>query len=130
MKHVSIIVPDGQANVTSVVGPYKILTKANGYYKSLGKEPVFNIQLVGNAKKVDLYDGLFSIQPHLHYNEVDKTHLVIIPAIDNSNLAASIEKNQHYIHWIIKHYKKGAAIGSICTGAFLLAATGLLVGGG
>ena len=30
--------------------------------------------------------------------------------------------------WIVKQYKNGAAVASICTGAFLLAATGLLDG--
>lgn len=128
MKEVTIIVPDEQANVSSIVGPFKIFTKANKYYKSLGKEPVFNIRLVGSTKKIDLYDGLFSIQPNAHYKDIDKTNLIIIPTLDNSNLAKSINKNQHYIPWLIKHYKNGAAIGTICTGAFLLAATGLLDG--
>jgi transcriptional regulator GlxA family with amidase domain len=128
MKTVSIVVPDGQSVLSSIVGPFKILTKANKYNKSLGKEPVFNIQLVGSSKKVDLYDGLFSIQPNASYKDIEKTHLIIIPAIDNANLATSIQKNEQYIPWLIKQYKNGTAIGSICTGAFLLAATGLLDG--
>jgi hypothetical protein len=81
MKTVSIVVPDGQSVLSSIVGPFKILTKANKYYKGQGKEPVFNIQLVGSSEKVDLYDGLFSIQPNAHFKDVEKTHLIIIPAI-------------------------------------------------
>ena len=68
------------------------------------------------------------IQPNTNFKDIDKTNLIIIPAIDNTNLAASIKKNEHFIQWIIGQYKKGADIGSICTGAFLLASTGLLDG--
>ncbi len=35
---------------------------------------------------------------------------------------------QSLINWIREQYKTGAEIASICTGAFLLAATGLLEG--
>jgi len=39
-----------------------------------------------------------------------------------------IKENTMLIDWIREQYKSGAEIASICTGAFLLAATGLLEG--
>ena len=36
--------------------------------------------------------------------------------------------NNEMIDWIAKQYKEGAEIATICTGAFLLAASGLLDG--
>jgi len=40
----------------------------------------------------------------------------------------SLELNRDFIPWLIKHYKSGAEIASLCVGSFLLAATGLLKG--
>jgi hypothetical protein len=34
MKHLTILVPDGQNNLSSIVGTYKIFTKANEYWKN------------------------------------------------------------------------------------------------
>ncbi len=39
-----------------------------------------------------------------------------------------IEQNRALIPWLVNHYKNGSAIASLCVGAFLLAATGLLKG--
>ncbi|MEJ7683022.1 MAG: DJ-1/PfpI family protein [Segetibacter sp.] len=39
-----------------------------------------------------------------------------------------MKKNKDFIPWIIKQYNKGAEVASLCIGAFLLAATGLLNG--
>jgi transcriptional regulator GlxA family with amidase domain len=39
-----------------------------------------------------------------------------------------LKENQLLIDWIEKQYKQGAEIASICTGAFMLASTGLLDG--
>ena len=52
---------------------------------------------------------------------------MIIPSLsyDYENV---IKKNRELIGWIRDQYKMGAEIASICTGAFLLAATGLLEG--
>ncbi|GGK82302.1 GlxA family transcriptional regulator [Rufibacter glacialis] len=39
-----------------------------------------------------------------------------------------VAANQAFLPWIIKQYKQGAEVVSLCIGAFLLAATGLLKG--
>lgn len=36
MKHITIIVPEGQNNLSSIVGAYKIFTRANAYWKDNG----------------------------------------------------------------------------------------------
>ena len=33
MKHLTILVPDGENNLSSIVGAYKIFTRANEYWK-------------------------------------------------------------------------------------------------
>lgn len=53
MKHLTIIVPDGDNNVSSITGAYEIFAKANGYWREQGKRELFTIQLAGISKKVD-----------------------------------------------------------------------------
>ncbi len=127
MKHLTIIVPDGDNNVSSITGTYEIFKKANAYWKEQGKKELFTIQLAGISKKVEYNDGLFTVKPHTNISAITKTNLIIIPSL-NHNYQKSVKGNKELIYWIAKQYKEGAEIASICTGAFLLASTGLLDG--
>jgi transcriptional regulator GlxA family with amidase domain len=39
-----------------------------------------------------------------------------------------MERNKDFVPWIVDHYKKGSEVASLCVGAMILAATGLLEG--
>jgi transcriptional regulator GlxA family with amidase domain len=127
MKHLTILVPEGQNNLSSIVGAYKIFTRANEYWKKTGRKELFKIELAGISKKVDFYDGLFSVQPHTYISAIKKTNLIIIPSL-NHNYQGAVKPNQPLVDWIEKQYRNGAEVASVCTGAFLLAASGLLDG--
>jgi len=127
MKHLTIIVPEGENNLSSIVGAYKIFTRANEYWKKNGKEELFTIQLAGISKKVEFYEGLFTVKPHTHISAIAKTDLIIIPSV-NHNYEKALGGNKPLVDWIAKQYKNGAEVASICTGAFLLASSGLLDG--
>ncbi|MGS2764715.1 GlxA family transcriptional regulator [Sinomicrobium sp. M5D2P9] len=127
MKHLSILVPQGQNNLSSVVGPFKIFNRANTCFEQAGRDRVFDIELVGTNDKVDFYHGLFTVNTQKSIQNIDKTDLIIIPSL-NHNYESAIVGNEALIKWIYKHYKAGTEIASICTGAFLLAASGVLDG--
>ncbi|HET6768507.1 MAG TPA: helix-turn-helix domain-containing protein [Chitinophagaceae bacterium] len=133
MKHLTILIPDGENNLSSIVGAYKIFTRANEYWsqtaagRKAGKKELFKIELAGISKKVEFYSGLFAVNPHTHISKIPKTDLIIIPSL-NHNYEKTVKQNQLLIKWIEKQYKHGAEIASICTGAFLLAPSGLLDG--
>jgi transcriptional regulator GlxA family with amidase domain len=127
MQHLTIIVPEGQNNLSSIVGPYKIFTRANEYWKETGRKALFKIELAGISKEVDFYNGLFTVKPHSHISSITKTDLIIIPSL-NHNYQKAVKGNKELIEWIAKQYKHGAEIASICTGAFMLASSGLLDG--
>jgi len=127
MKHLTIIVPDGENNLSSIVGAYKIFTRANTYRKECGRKEVFTIQLAGISKEVEFHNGLFTVKPHTHISAISQTNLIIIPSL-NHNYQQAIKKNSLLIDWIAQQYKEGAEIASICTGAFLLASSGLMDG--
>ena len=123
----TILVPKGENNLSSIVGSYKIFTRANEYWKKSGRKELFKIELAGVSKKVDFYNGLFAVRPHTHISNISKTNLIIIPSL-NHNYQKAVKGNQAMIDWIREQYKSGAEIATICTGAFLLASAGLLDG--
>lgn len=128
-KHISIFVPAGNCILSSIIGSYKIFTTINKilHAQKPGALLPFTVQLVGLTEETNLYDDAFSIRPHTTIDKVDKTDLVIIPAI-NGDFATEVKRNEAVLPWITQQYKQGAEIASLCTGAFLLAATGLLKG--
>ena len=99
----------------------------NNLLSSKGISPLFKIELIGLTKETPLSGGLFTAHSDHTIDEIRKTDLIIIPAIDG-DLKNAIEENKAFIPWIIDRYKQGSEIASLCLGAFLLASTGLLNG--
>ena len=126
MKHVSILVLK-EARLNSIEEPYQAFVEVNNILKADGKLPMFKVQLVGLSKETKLNDGLYTVNVNTLLKDVKKTDLIIIPAVQG-NLKDAINLNQEFIPWILKQYKNGAEVASLCVGAFLLASTGLLKG--
>lgn len=126
MKHISILVPQG-AILGSIEGPRQVLTEANKFLRSIGKPNFCKVQLVGLTKEVAVAGGMYTVYTDVLAKDLVKTDLIIIPALDG-DMRKIIENNQDIVSWIIKQYKGGAEVASLCVGAFLLAATGLITG--
>lgn len=127
MKHLTILVPEGENNLSSIVGAYKIFSRANACRRAAGKADVFKIELAGVSDEVSFHGGLFTARPHTHIDNIKKTDLVIIPSL-NHNYLRTTNLNGEIIEWIGRQYRNGSELASICTGAYLLAAAGLLDG--
>lgn len=127
MKHLSILVPEGDCSVTNIEGTHQIFSEVNGFLKRTGKPPIFKIQLVGLNAESRMKKGLFSIHPDVLINDITHTDLIIIPALQGE-MKEQLKLNKNFIPWLIKQYKNGAEIASLCIGSFLLASTGLLDG--
>jgi len=84
MKHITILVPDGPNNISSIVGAYKILMRANDHYKQNHNRELFKIELAGVSEKVEYYEGLFAVKPHTHISGIKKTDLLIIPSLNHN----------------------------------------------
>src|SRR5690348_16817306 len=104
MKHLTIIVPDGDNNISSITGAYEIFKKANGFWKERRKNDLFTIQLAGISKEVAFSDGLFTVKPHTNISGITKTNLILIPSL-NHNYQKSVKGNKELIDWIEKQYK-------------------------
>jgi transcriptional regulator GlxA family with amidase domain len=126
MKHISILVPAG-AILGSVEGPRQVLTEVNKFLQSIDRQPMFKVQLVGLNRETAVCGGRYSVYSDVVIKDIAKTDLIIIPAIDG-DMPKLIEQNEAFIPWILKQYKGGAEVASLCVGAFLLASTGLVNG--
>jgi transcriptional regulator GlxA family with amidase domain len=127
MKHISILVPRGAAVLSCIEGAYTLFTKTNDFLMAMGKQPLFEVHLVGLTKEAQVYNRMFTVCPDLITREVDQTDLIIIPAV-NGDMKTVIELNKDFIPWINSQYNTGAEVASLCVGTFLLASTGLLQG--
>lgn len=130
MKHLSIIIPEGDLILDTIVGTLNLFKMANSYSKRKGKtrKDVFDIDLVGLTTDPVTCHKLFQVQPTKTIDEVQRTDLVIISSI-TGNIELAIEKNKAFIDWIKRQrIENDAAVASLCRSAFLLAETGLLNG--
>lgn len=126
MKHITIVVPDCTVNLNSICGAYEILGRADEYWRGTGNRQKLDICIAGFVKRLEVDGNYFTINP-TDIRTVTKTDLVIIPSI-SGDFNEVIEQNEELTGWIYQQYKNGAEIASMCSGAFLLAATGLLEG--
>lgn len=127
MKHISILVPFGHTSLPNIDGTHQIFSQVNGFAASMGRPPLFKVQLVGLSRPVTQRNGLYTIQPECVISDIEKTDLIIIPAM-HGDMAEAIKNNKAFVPWIQKQYGQGAEIASLCIGVFFLAATGLLDG--
>ncbi|HNP23018.1 MAG TPA: helix-turn-helix domain-containing protein [Panacibacter sp.] len=127
MKHLSIIVPQGHSSMVNIEGTHQIMNEVNSILKSMGREPLFKVQLVGIARESSQRNGLFTISPDCLIGDVPKTDLIVIPAIYGAPKEL-MEANAPFIPWIVEQYTNGAEVVSLCIASFFLAATGLLSG--
>lgn len=127
MKHVSIVVPDGDCSMTNIEGTHQILLRVNDHLVDAGRPPLFAVQLVGPRPETSIKNGLFSVRPEALIRDVDHTDLIIIPSV-HGDKEKILRDNAPLLAWIVRQHSNGAAVASLCIGAFLLAGTGLLDG--
>lgn len=127
MKHIAILVPAGESILGSIEGPYKVFRQANELLIGMGKPAAFQVELVGCRSETVLSGGLFTLRASQTLASARCPDLLLIPA-PHGDLRQAVAQNQEAIAWIARQYAGGAEVASLCVGAFLLAATGLLDG--
>ncbi|MBL7817868.1 MAG: helix-turn-helix domain-containing protein [Saprospiraceae bacterium] len=126
MKTITILVPE-TAVLAAVTDPRYMFTAVNQFLISMGQPAIFNVELVGMTREVQLQDGLFTIHTDKTLDEVTQTDLIFIPAV-SGDMQKAIELNRPIVDWVVAQKEAGAEVASLCVGAFLLAATDLLRG--
>ncbi len=124
-KHISILVPKGDVVLSSVTAGIEIFTLTSQYMRSIGRydKPYFHVELIGSAED----KGMAAFKTTKPGDFKGSTDLIIIPALPG-DILGGVVLNSELVGWIKEQHAKGAEVASLCTGAFLLAKTGLLNG--
>lgn len=107
----------------SVAAMLDVFQTVNRFYEDAGADAFFDIELLHLNSR---HSMAYSEFKPLAIAEAPQYDLVLIPAFKPEALPASLAENREWVPWLQQQYANGAAIASFCTGAFLLASTGLL----
>ncbi len=113
-KTAVILVSNQGTETTDLLVPYEIFSASSK----------FNVYTVAPKREISPLNGGVDIVPDFSFEEFERNlgitpDLIVIPAVHNW-------QDPKLIKWIIEHNKEKNVILSICEGARLLAATGLL----
>ena len=114
---------------SGIAGLFDMFSIANMWQASLtGRpEPLFATEIVSVGGQPVLSSGCIQLLPHRALEEAGDTDLVLIPPfIPLPDPAA--RWNAALQDWLIMQHESKTPIAALCTGAFLLAETGLLNG--
>ena len=128
MKRVAVVIPKGAVLPAAVVGSYMLFSQVNQFLAQQGAAPAFEVVLAGYKKMAQLDDGPFTVKTDCHFRDMEKADLIIIPGFTGDALEP-VKQNLPLITWMGEQYRShGTELASMCTGAFLIAATGHLDG--
>jgi transcriptional regulator GlxA family with amidase domain len=128
MLTVAIPALAGTASV-GIAGLMDVLAKADRSWALTHGESdrIFDVRLVAlNRQPVACRDGV-RLYPTALARDLPAPDLVVVPGLDD-DLAASFALNRPWVPWIAGWHDLGSRVASSCTGAFLLADTGVLAG--
>jgi len=127
MTSVGVLLPHDY-RLLSVAAILDVLEAANKIHKANEKTTAFNIGLYQLATSTQEVLPSFHGYPVTKIEQDNKLDLILIPSFSTDDIPQTIGKNHAYLPWLHQQFRKGAEIGTFCTGAFLLAASGLLNG--
>lgn len=129
MKKV-IILASNHCLFSSVGGPMDIFMQAGLLWNGIvGEQPTphFDVKVATLDGQPAMATNQVAIAPHCSVREVKNPDLILIPS-QGFQFRTRDEEFYAKVDWLKQCYDDGAALASVCTGAFTLAATGLLDG--
>jgi transcriptional regulator GlxA family with amidase domain len=113
---VAFLLSEG-AVVIDFCGPWEVFESA----RVVGRQdPVFSLYTVGETTRAITASGGMKIEPNYNFRNAPEPKVVVIPAQDGAGDAA--------LDWIRQVTRHTDVTMSVCTGAYVLAQTGLLRG--
>jgi transcriptional regulator GlxA family with amidase domain len=129
MTEVTVLFLDGTFSSTAI-GPMEVFRNAGTLWNTLtGTRPVprFRVTTASVDGRPVRCDGPVRICPTAALAAIRKTDLIFIPSTGPS-VDDVVERNAPVVPWLRRRHKRGVAIASVCSGAGLVAAAGLLDG--
>jgi len=108
-----------------LVGPLEVFTAANQCAPGANRR--YQVEIVTTAKPGDMISGECNLRmgPHLHYSQVRRKVDTLLVLGGGGPMRAVPDE---VVRWLQSMARKVRRLGSICTGAYLLASAGLLDG--
>ncbi|PJJ84925.1 GlxA family transcriptional regulator [Mucilaginibacter auburnensis] len=123
MKNLGVLLTHNY-RLLSVAAILDVFDSVNSYYKADGSAPYFNITLIAPGLSKTEFDG-YKLD---NIGNAPQQDIVFVPAFRSDDIPSAVASNQVFIPWLQQQFSNGAEIACVCTGAFLLGATGLLNG--
>jgi transcriptional regulator GlxA family with amidase domain len=107
----------------SVAAMLDVFETVNRFYEGDGQPAFFEISLLHpHSSNPPAYSG----HPVYPLQEAPRQTIILIPAFGSNDLQGAVSDNAECLNWLQQQHQRGTEIASFCTGAFLLAASGLL----
>lgn len=111
---VAFVVGTGNANVMDVAGPWEVFQDT-----MVGDRMMFELFTVGESEASVRMTGGLHVIPDYTVANAPAPDIIVIPAVRSTELTRD---------WITSAHENTSVTMSVCTGAFVLASTGLLDG--
>lgn len=105
-------------------GPYEVLTTANRVAKGKGLDSPFEVASVATSARVIARAGLV-ILVDSSLVEAGDVDVLVVPG----GATSDVEVDHEVLQWVRRQALRASLVASVCTGAFVLAAAGVLCEG-
>ena len=119
------IILTSKYRLLSLAAIVDVFETANRLLREDGQPDQYQIHFVGPSATKAIPEGIAHI-PYMPMATAQHYELIFVPAFGSVDLAQTVMENSCFFPWLHKQYVHGATLASNCTGAFLLAASGLL----
>jgi transcriptional regulator GlxA family with amidase domain len=127
MKQIGILVTR-HYKLLSIAAILEVFETINIFYNDSNQPEPFQITLLQLPDALEMStDNAFGHLP-VAISKQQSFDLVLIPAFSTNNFDLALKDNDGFVSWLKDQFNEGAEIATFCTGAFLLATTGLLNG--
>lgn len=123
-KRIAILLYPGCQSL-DVTGPYEVFAGANRYLRSQGKAPAYALTLLAGTQEILCESGLRLLADAAPSRFKGRLDTLLIPGGLGT---AEAEHDAHLLSSVRRLAARSRRVAGVCTGAFVLAAAGLLSG--
>ena len=129
MKTIAIPALQTETSMTAI-GAFEILNESCYCWRLTDQthlgSALFDVHVVSERGEPVKFTNGIILYPSHGISEI-KPDIIVVPAL-GQELDTALKRNQVYVDWVSESYNRGSHVASMCTGAFVLGAAGLLDG--
>jgi transcriptional regulator GlxA family with amidase domain len=123
-RTVGILIYDG-VEVLDFAGPFEVFASVAITDEMDQTALLFEVVTIAPEQRLITCAGGLLVQPHYSLENHPPLDILVVPGGD----VREVSRNRRVLDWIIREDRQAEVLASVCTGAFLLAESGLLEGG-